>query len=306
MLSKDPEKQVKPNIELNYNILQGISMTDSMFDLFAGYVYKNTGIVMNQNKKTLLGNRLRKRLKVLNLDSFEKYWKYIQDPKSSKTEIYHFLDAVSTNETYFQRGTSHYEILKNHILPKFRNEHKQHIRIWSAGCSTGEEPYDIAIIMEEFASKHPNCQYSITASDISKEVLEFAKKGEYYDRKISKLTSEQKVKYFEKVKVEDSSISFAREVLRVKPVIKKNITFKHHNLIKDPYFSGMDVILCRNVMIYFDRETQVKIVNKFAKSLNQKGVLFIGHSETVQFADVNVKHIRFPEGTAYIRVEDNW
>ncbi|MDH5719156.1 MAG: protein-glutamate O-methyltransferase CheR [Spirochaetia bacterium] len=302
---KNNEKESNSNTDLSLGSLQGLSLTDGMFDIFANYVYKNTGIVMNQNKKTLLGNRLRKRLKALNLDSYEKYWKFIQDPKTSKSEIYHFLDAVSTNETYFQRGTSHYDILKNHILPKFIQEQKHHIRIWSAGCSTGEEPYDIAIIMNDFIEKNPYCQYSITASDISQEVLDFAKKGEYYDRKISKLSTQHVTKYFEKVKTEDSSITFAKQVLKVKPIIKKNITFRHHNLIKDPYFTGMDVILCRNVMIYFDRETQIKIVNKFAKSLNKNGILFIGHSETVQFADVEVKSVRFPEGTAYQRKEDN-
>ena len=285
------------NIESSLNL--GPSLSDSMFAAFSDFIYKHTGIVMRDNKKTLLSNRLRKRLKILKFNSYEQYWTLLQDTVKNKDEMYHFLDVVSTNETYFQRGTSHYEITKRHLLPSFIKDHKQHVNIWSAGSSTGEEPYDIAIFMNEYIEKNPFVQFSILATDLSQEVLEVAKKGEYADRKISKLSIEQRNKYFDKINPENSSLSFAREVLRVKPVLKKNLRFHHHNLIKDPYHTGMDIIFCRNVMIYFDRETQKNIVNKFARALNNNGYLFIGHSETLQLVEVNVNPVRFPEGTVY-------
>ena len=286
--------------------ISNISLDEKTFKLFSDFIYKNTGIVMKNQKATLLSNRLRKRLRILNLESFESYWMYLKKAENYKTEISFFLDAVSTNETYFQRGTSHYVILNNYILPELCKNINSTIRIWSAGCSTGEEPYDLAIVLEEFMEKRKTrIHYKITATDISTEVLETAKRGMYADRKISKLNNYLKGKYFNKISSENSPIPFAKETLEAKDILKKNIKFMSHNLMIDAYPQEMDIIVCRNVMIYFDNETQHEIVRKFAKSLNKNGYLFIGHSETLRIIESDLASIRYLEGTIYKNSKSN-
>ena len=278
------------------NTIVNLELSLETFRKFSNFIYRETGIVMKDAKKALLANRLRRRLKELKLPSFEAYWEVINH-SSYREEQEHFLDAISTNETYFQRGTSHFKILVNHVLPQLR--YKTELSIWSAGCSTGEEPYDLAIQLEEFRNARPTLHYRILATDISKQALAFAKRGEYADRKIAKLPQQYQERYFKPIPVEKSIIPFAKRVLQVKSILKKNIEFRPHNLLHDRLPHDVDLVFCRNVMIYFDKATQNKVVERFAQAMASPGFLFIGHSETLQILESSFFPLRYSEGTVY-------
>lgn len=283
------------------NQLNGTQLSNELFVDFSKFIYDQCGIQVGQRKKTLLSNRLRKRLRSLSLNSFEQYWNYLQDPLQNKNEMRFFFDVVTTNETFFQRGINHYQILSKRIVPQLLK--KGHIKIWSAGCSSGEEAYDINMVMLDLKEIFPQLSYSILATDLSQKELEHANKGEYGDHAIGKLTPYQKNKYFDVVEPEQSSLQFAQNVLQIKPVLKQKIEFKQHNLISDNYPTGIDVIFCRNVMIYFDEVTQTEIIKKFYQSLSPNRFLFIGHSESLQIIQSPFAFKRFPEGSVYIRKE---
>ncbi len=275
-------------------------LTRLTFDKFARFIYEKTGIVMKETKRTLLSNRLRRRLKALALDSFNEYWSYLQQPRQLKQELPFFLDVVSTNETYFRRGTNHFDILQRHVFTEFARQNKSHLHIWSAGCSTGEEPYDLAITVDQYHRQHRHRFYAnILATDISKEVLDYARRGEYADRKIAKLDRTLRERHFNRISPEESSLKFAHDVLKVKDSLKRLVNFRFLNLMKDSYPPGQDVIFCRNVLIYFDRETQNSVLNKMYNSLNHGGYLMIGHSETLQIHDTQFKTRRMKEGVCY-------
>lgn len=281
--------------------LSATLLSNELFESFSKFIYQQCGIQVGQRKKTLLSNRLRKRLRSLSLESYEQYWDYLQSPSNNKNEIHFFYDVVTTNETFFQRGANHYQVLSKHIVPKlFKN---RHIKIWSAGCSSGEEAYDINMTMLDLKEIFPQLSYSIFATDISQKELEHAEIGEYGDHAIAKLTPYQKNKYFDVINVEESSLKFSQNVLKIKPILKQKITFKQHNLISSEYPSKVDIIFCRNVMIYFDEVTQFKIVEKFYKSLQPSSFLFIGHSESLQIIKSPFLFKRFPEGSVHVKEE---
>jgi len=255
---------------------------------------------MKENKRNLLENRLRKRLRVLELKSYAAYWHMLNSPISRRKEMKHFLNEITTNESYFQRSINHFEILTKHILPQYQKQHKTDIRIWSAGCSTGEEPHDLAMILHEFNSKNSNYfDFKIFATDISLEVLDFAKQGEYADRKIAKIPTYLRKKYFTEVSKENTVLEFAKDIIQVKPQLQEKIEFTQLNLLSSHFFSNIDLLFCRNVMIYFDIATQKKVVNRFAQSLSSDGYLFVGHSETLRITETNLDSVRFENGTIY-------
>jgi len=249
-------------------------LTDECFDKFRKLIYKETGISMNDSKKILIANRLRRRLIEHHLESYEDYYKFITTSLEGRKEFTNFINAISTNETYFFRGENHFDVLKEIILPELFMKRRQ-IKIWSAGCSTGEEPYTICIVLLEAMKRYKwNGNISIIATDISTEVLRKAQSGIYYGRTLKFVTEDIINKYFNKVGDEEYEVS---------NIVKRWVTFKRHNLLKDPPPDRMfDIIFCRNVMIYFDKDTQKMIVdNTFANALTQDGYLFIGHSESL-------------------------
>ena len=216
-------------------------------------------------------------------------------------EMDFFMDAITTNETYFQRGDNHFKILENNILPELYASGLSPLTIWSSGTATGEEAYNLAMIAWEFMEKNKNCNITVKATDISGAVLDKAAYGEYADRKISKLTTYQKQKFFSPVRPENSNHPFAKEVLQVHDNIKSIVEFSKHNLIKEPYFSGVHVIFCRNVMIYFDAETRNRIIRNFTRALHPDGYLLVGHAESLHLLDTDLKHIRYDNTTIYQR-----
>ncbi|MCL2155902.1 MAG: protein-glutamate O-methyltransferase CheR, partial [Leptospirales bacterium] len=239
-------------------------MSEEDFAKFAKLIYEASGIYMKDTKITMLSNRLRKRLLALSMDEFHEYYDYLQklSGELKKKEFEDLLDVVSTNETYFFRNERQFDALREVCLPKLANLKKdKNIRIWSAACSTGEEPYTIAICVLECMKYLQGYNIKIIANDIAHSVLEFAKDGCYSGRRIEKVSPEYLKKYFI---LEDE----VKGIYRVKDELKSLIKFCNLNFFKDPFPENIDIIFCRNVMIYFDREHQKRLVADFYKSIN--------------------------------------
>ena len=246
-------------------------LTDRDMTRIAQLVYDRSGITLHDGKRPLVVARLQKRLRALSLETFAQYLKYLET-SNGEDEIVLLLDAIATNHTYFFREEQHFRILAEKIVPAHRKT-RQPLSIWCAAASTGEEPYTIAMTLAEC---NPPMDFRMVASDISNKALKAAQAGVYKMPAVEKLPIEILRKYFEKGMGE--SAGFAR----VRKELKANITFKHINLLEVPSFdTKFDVIFCRNVMIYFDRAVQQRVVNALERHLRPGGYLFISHSESL-------------------------
>jgi len=275
-------------------------LTEDEFKKFAKLIYEASGIYLKEAKLTLLSNRLRKRLNALKLSEFSDYYKHVVSLSgdAKKKEYEELLDVVSTNETYFFRNERHFDALMNNCLPEIvKNKKEKKLRIWSSACSTGEEPYTIAICLLEKKALLNGWQVEIIATDIAPSVLAFAKVGEYSGRRIEKVPAEYLKKYF--IPKEESS-----GVYMVKDELKRMVKFSYLNFFKDPYPKNLDIIFCRNVMIYFDREHQKYVVDKFVDSISPDGYLFIGHSETLHSISDNFEYRKIGDAPVYVPVKE--
>jgi chemotaxis protein methyltransferase CheR len=276
-------------------------LNDVEFRNFANLIYSESGIFLKETKITLLSNRLRKRLKALNLDSFSDYYDYINALSDRSKEIEALIDVVSTNETYFYRNERQFDALTKHCIPVLAEKKKlaKRLRIWSAGCSTGEEPYTIAICVLENSHYFRDWKVEIIATDIAPSVLEFANEGWYSGRRIEKVPKDLLQKYF----IQDKENP---EMFIVAESVKKIVNFSYLNLFKSPYPRDIDIIFCRNVMIYFDREHQRKLIEGFHKVLLIDGYLFIGHSETLHSISEEFVYAKLEESPVYIPRESKY
>ncbi|MBI5681588.1 MAG: protein-glutamate O-methyltransferase CheR [Deltaproteobacteria bacterium] len=251
-------------------------LTNDVFSLFSNLIYKYSGIKLNANKQNLLTSRLAKRINQLGLRGVYDYYQMVRDSEDERIEM---LNRISTNTTKFFRENYHFEYLKNSVIPKLLKDktNDRTIRIWSAGCSTGEEPYSIAISVCEVV-KRRGWDIKILATDISTKALETAKAGIYEMEQIpDDLPTEITAAYFMKgIKENEGRI-------KAKDFLKEMIRFRRLNLKDAEYqFSKkFDVIFCRNVMIYFDENMKRHVMNKFHTHLTDDGCMFLGHSETV-------------------------
>ena len=254
-------------------------MPNSLFQQYSRLVYEQCGINLHDGKKALLQARLNKRLRVTGISSYKEYYEYITSGANSG-EFVNFLDSISTNLTFFFRENQHFDFMSKVALPKLieekRKERSTKIRIWSAGCSTGEEPYSLAMCVLSQLPDNTKWDFRILATDISTRVLETASQGVYSEEKVQKVPSALR-RYFRKVGREDGNPGF-----QIAPDVKRLVTFHRLNL-KEPYpFKGpFDFIFCRNVMIYFDKRTQEELVNKMACFLGSGGYFCVGHSESL-------------------------
>ena len=249
------------------------TLSDDTFDKFRALIYQKTGIHMREGKQILVSNRLRKRLVQLKLTTYEEYYELLTAGKAAREEMPHFIDAVSTNETYFFREGNHFTALERLVLPElFRAGGR--VRIWSAGCSTGEEVYTLRIVADQAAKACGAREVEIVGTDISTTVIAKARAGIYRDRALRLVPPELLRQYF--VPMEDGGF-------HVRDEVRSRVEFKVHNLFTDPSpGEKISVIFCRNVMIYFDKATQVKLVDGiFAHAIAPEGYLFIGHSESL-------------------------
>ncbi len=262
-------------------------LSDSDFMAFSEFIYNEFGIKMPPIKRIMLQGRLLKRIRELNMQSYTEYKNYFFSKEGQQKEIFSFLNVVTTNKTDFFREPVHFDFLRQHILPLSGGNGKG-FKVWSAGCSSGEELYTVSIVLNEFKASNPLFNFSILGSDISNKVLTAASRGVYAEHKVALIPLELKKKYFLKSKNRENPS------VRVKPELQKNIALKYVNLMDKTYdvVEQFDVIFCRNVLIYFDRVTQEKVINKLCQYLKPGGYFFIGHSESLSGMNVPLKHIK--------------
>jgi len=269
-------------------------LTDKEFKLFQEIIYRQTGIHMSEKKRNLIVARLSKRLRALNLNNFSEYYQYLSDENSSD-EIINLINRVTTNKTDFFREIHHFEFLLQDVLPAIIKEgnstRERRLRIWSAGCSTGEEPYSLAMTVSEAFKGERGWDIKILATDLDTEVLMKAMTGIYSSQVITPVPINYISKYLERT-------ANGYEVTRA---IKSMVSFRKLNLMDQafPMKKTFDIIFCRNVMIYFDDETKASLVRKFHHHLKDNGFMFIGHSESLMY----MKDLfRFLKHTVYQKV----
>jgi len=247
-------------------------------------VYDEAGINLGSEKKTMLEGRIRRRLKELAIHSYGEYCDYLFSDRGLENELVHLIDVVTTNKTDFFREPRHFEFLTNTALPEFlaSGACSGPLLVWSAACSTGEEPYTLAIVLSEYALAHPDFSFRILATDVSTTVLKKARMAIYSRDVVRPVPSALKVRYFMRGREP------ADERVRVVPELRRLVEFRRLNFL-DPDYGVMEnagLIFCRNVLIYFDRATQQRILEKLTRYLAPGGYLFVGHSETLHELDL--------------------
>lgn len=265
-------------------------LSDYEFDRISGLVYSLCGINLGSGKKELVTARLAKRLNELKLQSYDAYLKYLSGDESGY-ELLQLIDVITTNVTSFFREMHHFDYIREHILPEYKIKSEK-IRIWSAGCSSGEEPYSMAVILFEEIGNLMLRDVKILATDISTNILAKAKEGVYDRQLVNGVPKTLLGKYFDAFKEPDE---YGRLVYlyKVKADIRSVVRFARLNLMEDwPMKGPFKIIFCRNVMIYFDKKTQEKLVGKYYGLLETGGHLFIGHSENLSSISHSFKYIQ--------------
>ncbi|MDP4146230.1 MAG: CheR family methyltransferase [Bacillota bacterium] len=257
-----------------------ISITDKEFEELVIYIKQNYGINLIE-KRSLLESRLQGVLTKRECSSFSEYFRQILRDKSGEL-VDELLDKVTTNYTFFLREKKHFHFYKNTVLPYVEKKYakEKDLRIWSAGCSSGEEAFTLAMINNDYFENGAKWDKKILATDICSEVLETAVKGEYEHGQLAMVPEPWKASYFQKTCPDKSKVTDR---------IKKDIIFRRFNLMNKafPFKRKFHAIFCRNVMIYFDEETKSKLVNRFYNSLEQGGYLFVGSSESLNYCHNN-------------------
>ena len=249
-------------------------MEQRTFEKFRQLVYKESGIFLAEHKAPLLDSRIAKRLRSLGLSGPEEYLRIIEIDRDLN-ELAHLIDAISTNVTHFFRENGHFQMLQG-VFSQWREERRKKVRVWCAASSSGEEPYSIAITAAEYLDLNVT-DFRLLATDICTPVLHHAARGFYEPKRVDKIESALLKKYFKQGKV-DGELGW-----QVAPSVRELVVFKRLNLSNFPYplKNQLDIIFCRNVMIYFDLELRTKIVEEFSRLLCPRGLLFIGHSESL-------------------------
>jgi chemotaxis protein methyltransferase CheR len=254
------------------------SMSGRDYARLCELICAQAGIHLGAERKTMLEVRIKRRLKILNLHSYGEYCDYLFGHEGLKDEIANLIDVVTTNKTDFFREPGHFDFLANRALPELAERlNGRHFAIWSAGCSTGEEPYTMAIVLSEYALTHPGFRFRILATDISNLVLAKAELGVYTNEVVAPVAPLLRQRYFMRSRDRGSN------QVRVAPELRKLIEFRRLNFMDGDYglSEKVDAIFCRNVIIYFDRPTQERILQKLSSYLLPGGFMFVGHAETL-------------------------
>jgi chemotaxis protein methyltransferase CheR len=272
------------------SIMKDVMLTEEDFHRVSQLVYDHCGINLHGGKKELVRARLAKRLRAKNLTSFSEYIDYAVND-STGFEFSMLVDSLSTNLTSFFREIQHFEFLQHTCLPflmkKKSKQSRCKIRCWSAGCSSGEEPYSLAITLLDAFHGQGNWDIKVLATDISTTILSRAKAGIYDQKRIEPLSLQQVQKYLTVKRIDGEKVYEANKLL------KDTIVFRYLNLIGDWPVSGpLDFIFCRNVMIYFDKPTQQRLISHFYDLLDSGGLLFTGHSESLTGIKHNFKYVQ--------------
>jgi chemotaxis protein methyltransferase CheR len=256
-------------------------MSEKTFALFSEFVQTELGIKMPPAKKTMLQSRLLKRLRTLGKTSYREYYDYVFSSQGLNGELVNLIDVITTNKTDFFREPKHFDYLFQTVLPELINSRgagvRRKVRIWSAGCSTGEEPYTLAMVLSEYAAACRGFQFTILATDISARVLEAAKIAIYDHQKAAPIPMALRKRYL--LQSKDKS----KRQVRIVSELRSTVHFQRLNFMDSDFGlrDTMDIIFCRNVIIYFDRPTQERVLNRLCRHLNPGGYMFMGHSETL-------------------------
>lgn len=277
--------------KVNFNEIKSINWIEikkEEFQLLRDLVYDKIGINLTEEKRNLLMGRLQKLLRKYNLDTFRDYYNFVKTDKSGDA-LSELANSISTNHTFFYRENDHFEFFQKSVLPelsqKMKREKINDIRIWSAGCSSGEEPYTlIMLMMEFFGSDYQKLSAGILATDISENALGIARKAVYPFERVKSMPEIYKKKYFKKL---------PNDEYEVVDIVKKEVTYRRFNLMNKqfPFKKAFDIIFCRNVMIYFDQPTRQTLVDKFYRHTAPGGWFFIGHSESLNRINTGYKYI---------------
>lgn len=255
-----------------------LDISDQEFSDLRDLIQKRFGINLTDQKRSLLVGRLQKLMRELNLATFAHYYQYLIEDKTERA-LGELVDLISTNHTYFNREKDHFDYFYETALPaiakKLRSENRKDLRIWCAGCSSGEEPYTLLMLMMEFfGNEYSSWDAGILATDISDRALTIARAGTYSNDRVEQLPENLQRKYFQKAGAGE---------MAVVDKIKREATFRRFNLMNEtfPFKKPFQMIFCRNVMIYFDQPTRDALVGRYHQSTEPGGYLFIGHSETL-------------------------
>lgn len=259
-------------------------LRDREFEMLSAFIYEHCGIRYPPGKRVTLEARLRKRLRALSLGTFAEYCPRVLGPSASPEEIVHMIDEVTTNKTDFFREPAHFDFLLREVLPAMNDAgvgtHRELI-VWSAACSTGEEVYTLAMVLADAGEKGPALRFSILGTDLSTEVLEVARRAVYDEKLIEPVPALMRRRYLLQSRNRESG------VVRIVPDLRARARFANLNLLAPFTMRGAPhVIFCRNVLIYFDRPTQKRVLDRLSQMLAPGGYLFLGHSDSITGLDL--------------------
>jgi len=276
-----------------------LQMTDDEFRLFRDFIHEECGLFFGNGKKSFLCSRVAKRVANQSQKSFFRYYRYLKEKGAEqKAELMKLLDLLTINETGFFRNRPQFDLLEQVVLPQVLKSKATidpvhpRLRFWSAGCSTGEEPYSIAISLLEILPSRPEWQVQIFASDLSLSVLDTAARGVYNTDRLNGIEPERLARYF----------STCVEGYEIQERVKRLVIYDFHNLKHQNGLRNLDIIFCRNVLIYFAPQEQKKVLDKFIRALEPGGYLFLGHSESVLGLTDELEFVHNNKGTAYRKV----
>lgn len=267
------------------------TLSEAEFKKIAAYIEKNVGIKMPPEKRMMMQSRLASRLKALHLDSYKAYIDYVFSGKDADNhELIMMIDAMTTNLTEFFREPQHFDYMRSAALPGYAAQKLNKIKIWSAGCSTGQEPYTLSMVMSEYIKQNPLGSirdFSVLATDISTKVLDKAASAVYPMDAVKGVPQQIMHQYFLRGK------NPANPVVRLKQDIRNHVNFMRLNFMDEEYGfrDTFQIIFCRNVLIYFDKANQEKVIRQFLRYLEPNGYLFLGHSETIFGMDLPFKTV---------------
>lgn len=265
------------------------TLSDRDYQIISSYIETNVGIKMPESKRVMIQSRLIPRLRHLKFDTYKQYLDYVFSTKDGNQELIFMINALTTNKTDFFREADHFTFLTSTVIHTLSSQGKKSIKLWSAGCSSGEEPYTIAIVLKEFMKNQPGVltSFSIKGTDISTKVLDKAVNAVYDTNTVANIPIDIKKRYFLK------SSDPAKSIVRIKPEIRSYCSFSRLNFMDQNYNINdtFQVIFCRNVLIYFDKQTQEAIIRKLLRHLDVDGYLFLGHSETIFSMDLPLENV---------------
>ena len=273
---------------LNFNPAPEIDrITPRQFKALADMIRAEIGINIKDSKQTMLEGRLRRRVSAVDAGSIGEYCDMVIGGRLGPGEFEHLINAVTTNKTDFFREPAHFDYLMETVLPLYAAENCRQIRCWSAACSTGAEPYTLAMLLDDFALRVRGMDYRVIATDIDTDVLATAIKGIYPREAVDPVPDHLRRRYVLEPK------DARRADVRIAPELRRRVAFGRVNLIEPSYPIGdpVHLIFCRNVLIYFDKQTQAQVVSRLSEQLLPGGYLFLGHSESIAGFNLDLEQV---------------